>query len=329
MNKKFALIGVGGFVAPRHLRAIKETGNILVAALDPNDSVGIIDSYFPEADFFTEFERFDRHIEKLRRGKQQKIDYVSICSPNYLHDAHVRFALRIGANAICEKPLVLNSWNLDALADIEKETNCKINAILQLRLHPSIIKLKEQIEKEGNDKIYDIDLTYILCRGKWYDASWKGNMEKSGGVITNIGIHFFDLLIWIFGKVINSELYVLNGRRAGGYVELEKARIRWFLSINKEDMVEQDKDITSCRSIVVKGKNIKPIEILGPLSDKFGNDNGEDLHITSYREILDGRGFGIEDVRDAIEIISSMRTASLCEASDNHKIHLILRKIKK
>ena len=230
--KNFALIGAAGYIAPRHLKAIKETGSNLVAALDKFDSVGIMDSYFPNADFFVEFERFDRHLEKLKYDKGVTLDYVSICTPNYLHDAHIRMALRRGADAICEKPLVLNPWNIDALSNIEKETGRKINNILQLRVHKSIIELKEKIENGPKDKIYDIDLTYLTSRGHWYYTSWKGEVSKSGGIATNIGVHFFDMLSWIFGKVKKNVVHVITHDRAAGYLELEKARVRWFLSIN-------------------------------------------------------------------------------------------------
>ncbi len=291
--KKFALIGVGGYIAPRHLKAIKETGNILVAALDKNDSVGILDSYFPNASFFTEFERFDRHIEKLRLEENQKIDYVSICSPNYLHDSHIRFALRIGADVICEKPIVLNPWNVDALANIEEETGRRINAILQLRLHKSIIELKKKIE-QSKDKIFNIDLTYITSRGKWYDASWKGDMKKSGGVATNIGVHFFDVLIWIFGSVKKNILYTKEDRTIGGHLSLEKANVEWFLSLD-EKYIPSEISKPTYRSIKIEGEEIE-------FSGGF-----EDLHTLSYRKILNGEYFGLKDVKPSIELISDIR----------------------
>ncbi len=239
--KNFALIGVGGYIAIRHLKAIKETGNNLVASLDPCDSVGIIDSYFPESDFFVEFERFDRHIDKLRRNGTH-VDYVGICSPNYLHDSHIRFALRSGANAICEKPIVLNPWNIDALDEIQQESGKEIFNILQLRLHPSIIKLRDTIQQESTDKLHDVDLTYITSRGHWYQISWKGDNEKSGGIATNIGVHFFDMLIWIFGNVKRNVVHVLQKNRAAGFLELEKARVRWFLSIDYSDIPKAIRD---------------------------------------------------------------------------------------
>ena len=276
--KNFALIGAAGYVAPRHMKAIKETGNNLLAAFDPNDSVGIIDSYFPDASFFVEFERFDRHVDKLRR-KGQKIDYVSICSPNYLHDAHIRFALRSGADAICEKPLVLNPWNLDALEEIENETGKKVYNILQLRVHPSLIALKEKIDKEWEQKKekYKIDLTYITSRGKWYFIFWKGDLQKSGGVGTNIGIHFFDMLIWIFGAVKHQEVHYSEPlKKMAGYVELEKAEVRWFLSVDVRDLPEEavKKQKRTYRSITVDGEEI---EFSGVFAD---------LHTIVYQDIL-------------------------------------------
>ncbi len=233
--KDFVLIGAAGFIAPRHLKAIKDTGNRLVAALDKFDSVGILDSYFPDASFFVEFERFDRHIEKLHRtGKH--IDYLSICSPNYLHDSHIRFGLRHGANVICEKPLVLNPWNVNALDQIQRETGKNVYNILQLRLHPDIIALKKQVDEADPAKVFDIDLTYITSRGSWYYTSWKGDEHKSGGIATNIGIHFFDMMIWIFGKVKQNTIHVHTHDRAAGFLQLQKATVRWFLSINEETL---------------------------------------------------------------------------------------------
>ncbi len=295
--KNFVLIGAAGYIAPRHMRAIKDTGNNLVAILDKCDSVGIIDSYFPEADFFTEFERFDRHVDKLRRDGK-KIDYVSICTPNYLHDAHIRFALRSDADAICEKPLVLNPWNLEALKEIEKETGHKVNTILQLRLHPNIIALKEKIEQSGKDEKYDVVLTYITSRGKWYNYSWKGDPEKSGGIATNIGVHFFDMLAWIFGEEKLNVVHIYTPTRAAGYLELEKARVRWFLSLEYDDIPEEIKaeGQRTYRSITVDGEEI---EFSGGFTD---------LHTTSYQKILEGKGFGLEDARKAIELTFQIRT---------------------
>jgi len=294
--KRFALIGVGGYIAPRHLQAIKETGNVLVAALDPSDSVGILDSYFPDSDFFTEFERFDRHLEMLKhRGKG--VDYVSICSPNYLHDAHVRFALRIGADAICEKPLVLNPWNVTGLEEIAQETGGRINTILQLRLHPAVKALKEDIDKSSAGKGHDVDLTYVTSRGRWYTYSWKGDVRKSGGVVNNIGIHFFDMLCHVFGKMRSSVVHVYESRRAGGLLELEKARVRWFLSLDRDDLPFEPEDgqPMTYRSIKMDGREI---EFSGGFAD---------LHTESYRQILLGAGFGPEDVLPSIEIVSGIR----------------------
>ena len=297
--KKFALIGAAGYIAPRHMKAIKETNNSLVAALDRFDSVGIIDSHFPEADFFTELERFDRHLSKIRTNGKG-VDYVSICSPNYLHDAHIRLGLRNGANAICEKPLVLNPWNIDALADIEKQTGGKINNILQLRLHPSIIALKKKVEEESANKIYDIDLSYLTSRGKWYHISWKGDYEKSGGIATNIGIHFYDILTWIFGSVKENVTHLLEEDRAAGFLQLERARVRWFLSVNYDLIPEHIKAIgqRTYRSIKVEGKEIE-------FSDGF-----TDLHTHSYEEILAGNGFGLQEAKSSIEIVHEIRNST-------------------
>jgi len=298
-NKNFAIIGVAGFVATRHLRAIKETGNNLVAALDRFDSVGIIDSYFPAADFFVEYERFDRHLDKLKR-KGIQIDYVSICTPNYLHDSHIRFALRQGADAICEKPVVLNPWNLDALLEIEKETGRQVNNILQLRLHPSIIELKKKIEQGPADKVYDIDLTYITSRGNWYFISWKGDEHKSGGVATNIGVHFFDMLTWIFGDVKQDVVHIYQEDKAAGFLDLEKARVRWFLSVDSGDLPRDVKkeNKTTFRSITVDGEQI---EFSGGFTD---------LHTLSYQKILEGKGFGLEESRKSIETVYTIRNAT-------------------
>ena len=295
--KKFALIGASGYIAPRHMKAIKETGNELIAALDPFDSVGIIDSYFPDADFFIEPERFDRHLDKLRKSGERKVDFVSICSPNYLHDAHVRLALRNGAHAICEKPLLLNPWNLQGLEDIEKETGGKIFNILQLRHHPSIIELKNKFDAENSNKVHDIELTYITSRGKWYHYSWKGDIKKSGGVVTNIGIHFFDMLSWIFGDMQNSQVHLLNENKASGLLQLEKANIKWFLSIDRNDLPKKafENNQTTYRSIKIDDKEI---EFSGGFTD---------LHTVSYQEIIDGRGYGITEARNSIEIAHKIR----------------------
>jgi UDP-N-acetyl-2-amino-2-deoxyglucuronate dehydrogenase len=294
----FGLIGAGGYIAPKHLKAIKETGNQLVAALDKYDGVGIIDSFFPEAEFFTEPERFDRYLDKLRRrGPGQKIDFVSICSPNYLHDAHIRLALRNDTHAICEKPLVLNPWNLDALAEIEEETGKRIYTILQLRLHPVIIALKESIAKGPAGKVYDVDLNYITSRGKWYFISWKGDLSKSGGIATNIGIHFFDMLTWIFGDVLENVVKEHTADHAAGFLQLEKARVNWFLSINPKYLPESvlASGKRTFRSITMDGTEIE-------FSEGF-----TDLHTRSYEQILAGNGFGLEDARKSIEIVQKIR----------------------
>jgi UDP-N-acetyl-2-amino-2-deoxyglucuronate dehydrogenase len=297
--KKFALIGAGGYIAPRHMKAIKETGNVLIAALDPNDSVGIIDSYFPNADFFTEFERFDRHLEKLRRENNQCVDYISICSPNYLHDAHIRFALRIRADAICEKPVVLNPWNVDALNEIARETGKKVNTILQLRLHPAISELKKRVDQSPKGKKYDVDLAYITARGHWYLISWKGNVSKSGGVATNIGIHFFDILQWIFGGVQNNIVHIDEPQRTAGFLELERARIRWFLSIRYDDLPQEPerRKTAAYRSMII---NDEEIDFSCGLTD---------LHTKSYEEILNGRGFDLLETKPSVEIVSTIRRA--------------------
>jgi UDP-N-acetyl-2-amino-2-deoxyglucuronate dehydrogenase len=298
MKKNFTLIGIAGYIANRHVKAIKDTGNELVAALDKFDSVGFVDSYFPDTAFFVEFERFDRHIAKLNRtGKQ--IDFVSICSPNYLHDSHIRFALRSGADAICEKPLVLNPWNIDALIDYEKETGKKVYNILQLRHHPSIIELKRKIENGPADKIYDIDLSYITSRGSWYHFSWKGEVHKSGGIATNIGVHFFDMLTWIFGDVKENKVHVLKEDKAAGFLQLEKARVRWFLSIDYEDIPKQikEKGQRTYRSITVDDEELE-------FSSGF-----TDLHTISYKEIISGNGFGAESARNSIQTVYNIRNA--------------------
>ena len=298
--KNFALIGASGYIAPRHMKAIKETNNNLVAALDKFDSVGIMDSFFPKTEFFTEFERFDRHISNLKYKKNLIIDYVSICTPNYLHDSHIRFALRQSADAICEKPLVLNPWNIDALSNIQKETGKKIYNILQLRLHPSIIALKKKVDQSARNKVFNIDLSYITSRGLWYYASWKGQEEKSGGVATNIGIHFYDMLSWIFGSVKENIVHIHTHDRAAGYLEFEKAKVRWFLSINYNLLPDKVKE---------KGQRIyRRMDIDG---EEFDFSNGfSDLHTTVYREILAGNGHNIEESRRAIEIVHSIRTKS-------------------
>lgn len=300
MKKNFALIGAAGYIAPRHMKAIKETGNELVAALDKSDNIGIIDSFFPEAAFFTEYERFDRHINKCRRDPRTKIDYVSICSPNYLHDAHIRFALKNDADAICEKPLVLEPHNIEQLKVIEEETGHKVNVVLQLRLHPSLVALKAQIEEElkrDPEHLYDIDLTYLTSRGKWYFFSWKGDVNKSGGVATNIGVHFFDMLSWLFGDVQENIVHIKSDDTCAGFLRFKNARVRWFLSVNANyipDAVRQ-KGQGTYRDIILDGKEV---EFSGGFTD---------LHTRCYEEVLKGNGFGLEDARASIEIVYAIR----------------------
>jgi UDP-N-acetyl-2-amino-2-deoxyglucuronate dehydrogenase len=296
--KNFAVTGVGGYIAPRHLKAITETGNRIVAALDPHDAVGLLDRYSFETRFFTEFERFDRHLEKLRRGSpDQKIDFLSICAPNYLHDAHARLALRLGADAICEKPLVINPRNLDALEELEAETGRRVFTVLQLRLHPSLNALKEK--QAASPRHHEVELTYITSRGRWYDVSWKGQLDRSGGVATNIGIHFFDLLIWLFGSVEESHVYLSQSNRMGGEIELNRASVRWFLSTDRNDLPESALGTTRTthRSITVDGEEIE-------FTDGF-----TDLHTRVYEEVLAGRGFGIADARPSVELAARIRTA--------------------
>ncbi len=308
MSKNFALIGAAGYIAPRHMKAIKETQNDLIAVLDPFDSVGIIDSFFPNADFFTEPERFDRHLDKKRREGKSKVEYVSICSPNYLHDAHIRLALRNAAHAICEKPLVLNPWNLDGLEEIEKESGYHVYNILQLRLHPSLVALKNKIDQQSDEKIHDIDLTYITSRGKWYYYSWKGNMAKSGGIVTNIGIHFFDMLSWIFGNVESLKVHQLTENKAAGVLQLKKARVRWFLSLDHNDLPQNaiKQGLPTYRSIVVDQKEIE-------FSGGFTN-----LHTESYKNILNGNGFGIQEARSSIEVVHQIRNSKISPLRDDY-----------
>ena len=297
--RNFALTGAAGYVAPRHLQAIKDTGHRLVAAVDPHDAVGILDQYSFDVRFFTEIERFDRHLEKLRRGAgADRVHYVSICSPNYLHDAHIRLALRVGADAICEKPLVINPWNLDALQELERESGRRVRTVLQLRLHPSLVALRERLAAEAAGREpHEVCLTYITARGRWYDTSWKGSDERSGGIVTNIGIHFFDLLLWLFGRATGCEVHVREARRISGYLELERARVRWLLSTDPADLpfVAQPGVRTTLRSITVDGGEVE-------FSEGFG-----DLHTRVYQEVLAGRGFGIDDSRPSIELSHRIR----------------------
>jgi UDP-N-acetyl-2-amino-2-deoxyglucuronate dehydrogenase len=300
--KNFALIGVGGYIAPRHLKAIRDTGNRLVAAVDLKDSVGILDQFSYDVRFFTEIERFDRHLEKLRRGPEEgHIQFISICSPNYLHDAHCRLAMRVGADVICEKPLVVNPWNLDALQEIESETNRKINTILQLRVHPELLKLKARLDQEGSDVQHKVVLSYVTSRGNWYHVSWKGDQEKSGGVATNIGVHFFDLLIWLFGPAHEIKVYHSDNELMSGYIELEKAKVRWFLSVDHNDLPEVAKQAkkNTFRSITVDDQEI---EFSGGFTD---------LHTRVYEKTLAGDGFGIDDARLSIELTYRIRQAEI------------------
>jgi len=300
MSKNFAVIGAGGYVAPRHLRAIRDTGNKLIAAVDPKDSVGVLDQYSFDVKFFTEIERFDRHLEKLRRGPEEnRIHYVSVCSPNYLHDAHCRLALRVGADVICEKPLVINPWNFEALEDLEAETKHRINTVLQLRVHPKLIKLKHSLQEAGGQ--HEVILTYITSRGPWYHVSWKGQPDKSGGVATNIGVHFFDLLLWLFGPSGDIKVHHSDDRRMSGFIDLERARVRWFLSVDSQDLPSQAKAAgkTTFRSITVDGKEME-------FSEGF-----TDLHTRVYEETLAGRGFGIAEARPSIELTYAIRTAAI------------------
>jgi UDP-N-acetyl-2-amino-2-deoxyglucuronate dehydrogenase len=305
--KNFALLGAAGYIAPRHLKAIQDTNNNLIAALDKFDSVGIMDRYFPKADFFVEFERFDRHIEKLKRNNIN-LDYVSICTPNYLHDAHIRMALRRGADAICEKPIVLNPWNIDALEAIEKETDNQINTILQLRLHESIIQLKNKVDSDHKNTKYDIDLTYITSRGKWYDISWKGDESKSGGIATNIGVHFYDMLSWIFGGVQENKVHLREKHKAAGYLEFEKARVRWFLSIDENDLPNEikQKGQKTFRSISIDNQELE-------FSDGF-----TELHTKSYQKILEKKGYGLREVKPSIEIVHNIRNNSIVDKGEKH-----------
>lgn len=299
MSKNFALLGVAGFIAPRHLKAIADTGNQLVAACDPHDSVGVLDSYFLDAKFFTEFERFDRHLEKLRRrGEQERLHYLSICSPNYLHDAHVRLALRIGAHAICEKPLVINPWNLDQLAELEEETGARVYSVLQLRLIPQLVALREQVKTRT--KRASVVLSYVTRRGAWYAASWKGSEAKSGGLPTNIGIHFFDLLQWLFGATRGCEVHLKEPDRWSGFLELEQADVSWFLSTRVDDLPAASRAAgkPAFRSITIDGEEVE-------FSDGF-----VDLHTRVYEDVLAGGGFGIDACRPSIELAYRIRTSA-------------------
>lgn len=314
--KNFALIGVAGFIAPRHLKAIADTSNNLLAITDPHDSVGVIDSYFPTARYFREIERFDRHLEKLRRqGEQNRVHYVSICSPNYLHDAHVRLALRVQAHAICEKPLVINPWNLDALADLEAETGCRIYNVLQLRVHPAVVALREKLRGEAHRSRMDICLAYVTRRGAWYHSSWKGDESKSGGLVTNIGIHFFDLLMWLFGPPDKSVVHVRRPECIAGRLELAGATVRWFLSVDQKDLPEAARQKGKCayRSLTMDGEEFE-------FSEGF-----TDLHTLVYKDILSGGGFGIEDARPSIALVHGIRQSEICSHAPEGETHPFLR----
>ena len=313
--KNFAILGVGGFIAPRHLKAIRDTGNQLIAALDPFDSVGILDRYFQNVRFFTEIERFDRHLEKLRRNHpERKADYLSICTPNYLHDAHCRLALRIGADAICEKPLVINPWNLDQLAALESESPGKIYTVLQLRVHPALLKIKQALEGKKSGVQHQVKITYVTARGPWYNVSWKGTDEKSGGVATNIGVHFFDMIQWLFGDFGDVKVYLNEKGRMSGFVELERAKVNWFLSVSGDDLPVPVKpgESTTYRSITIDGEEV---EFSGGFTD---------LHTRVYEKTLQGEGFGIEDARGSIELTYQIRQAELSPLDD--QAHPFLRK---
>ncbi len=314
-NKNFALIGAAGFVAPRHMRAIQETGNELVAIMDINDSVGIIDRYFPNAYYFSQFERFDRFISKFIHTEHKELDFISICSPNYVHDAHIRFALRNGIHAICEKPLVLNTWNLEALQKQEELYQKKVYTILQLRLHPSIQRMKEKVEQANPSKKWEIELTYITSRGNWYLNSWKGDLEKSGGLATNIGIHFFDMLQWIFGEVVENEVYLKGEKSQSGFLDLEKAKVKWFLSIDAQNLpdVAQEKNESTFRSITIDGEEIE-------FSSGF-----ENLHTKSYEKILQGNGFGLKEALPSIEMVQTIRNSEVISASKEYAHPYLLK----
>lgn len=313
--KNFAVMGVGGYIAPRHLRAIRDTGNRVVAAVDPKDSVGLLDQYAFDVRFFKEVERFDRHLEKLRRGPDEgRLHYLSICSPNYLHDAHCRLGLRVGANVVCEKPLVVNPWNLAPLQELEQETGKRVYNVLQLRVHPALLALRERILAERPGKPHEVELTYITSRGHWYDVSWKGELEKSGGIPTNIGIHFFDLLLWLFGSVETAKVHLADPRRMSGFLGLERANVRWYLSVEKDDLpfLAEPGKKTTFRSITVDGQEIE-------FSEGF-----TDLHTRVYEEILAGRGYGIDAARPSVELAHKLRYSEISSVDDT--AHPRLRK---
>lgn len=305
----FAVIGVGGYVAPRHLKAMQDTGNRLLAATDPNDSVGILDRFSFDVRYFREIERFDRHLDKLRRGPEEgRVHWVTVCSPNYLHDSHVRLALRNGAHALCEKPLVISPWNLDALEELERESGCRIATVLQLRVHPALVALKAALDAEGPGPAKEVVLTYVTSRGPWYQVSWKGDEDRSGGIATNIGIHFFDLLVWLFGPVQSTETHVHERSRMAGYIELKRANVRWLLSVDASDLPDSSRlgKRPTYRSITVDGSEIE-------FSEGF-----TDLHTLVYEQTLAGRGFGVADARPSIELVHHLSTADLRRTAPAH-----------
>jgi UDP-N-acetyl-2-amino-2-deoxyglucuronate dehydrogenase len=316
--KNFALTGVGGFIAPRHLKAIRDTGSRLVAAVDPKDSVGVLDQFGFDVRFFTEIERFDRYLEKLRRGPEEgRIDYLTVCSPNYLHDAHCRLGLRMKADVICEKPLVINPWNLDALEELERESGRRIWTILQLRAHEKLVELREKLNAPSaslGGRKHDVVLTYVTSRGPWYDVSWKGQAEKSGGVPTNIGIHFFDMLMWMFGKAEGAKVHLSEPRRMSGFLELERARVKWFLSVDNRDVPREVRPKTTFRSISVDGAEVE-------FSEGF-----TDLHTRVYEQTIAGKGFGIQDARPSIELVHEMRVAPVAVGSGSSDLHPLLQR---
>jgi len=305
--KNFAITGVAGYVAPKHLRAIRETGNTLVAAFDPRDAVGMIDQFSYDVSFFTEFERFDRHLEKLKRGPEEnRVDYLSVCSPNFLHDAHCRLAMRVGADAICEKPMVVSPWNLDHLQEMEQETGRRVYNILQLRLHPKLLELRRSLLESPSSRQANVTLTYVTARGKWYDVSWKGDQSKSGGVAMNIGIHFFDMLQWLFGEVEDCRVYCSEARRMGGFLNMQRAKVKWFLSVNANDLPFQVQPglRSTYRSITIDGEEVE-------FTQGF-----TDLHTKSYEEILEGRGFGVNEAKNAVNLAYRIRTSLVVSPDD-------------
>jgi len=313
--KNFAIIGVAGYIAPRHLKAIKDTGNNLTVAMDVSDSVGIMDAHFPEAEFFTEFELFAAYVEdEMLKGN--KLDYISICSPNYLHAPHIKFAIKHGIDVICEKPLVLNSSEINMLQQYEEKYGAKVNSILQLRLHPSIIALRKKVESEPQDKIFDVELTYMTSRGKWYLKSWKGVNEKSGGVATNVGVHFYDMLHFIFGDIQHNEVHYRDDKTVAGYLEYEKARVKWFLSIDANNLPDN--------AVQGEKKTYRSIDIEGEQLEFSGGFT--DLHTQSYQRILAGKGYDLEDNKTAIQTVESIRVLPLSTNLEN--AHPLIVKVK-